>query len=408
MRRRWLALLVLVALASAGTAFSQRPQDPISRAAGPYRYQDLAWEAQALPPALLLSLTPWRQPDPEAPATKQHIEEYFAAAREAAAAYQDLRQLVATEPASPRRAAMATGLAERESVRGNLADAAVRALQAQLESVIVAEGLGPGLPDRPALPISWPPVRFVLEPPPRVLIVSPRDRILLERQIPLRPQMTLAEAEALETAVEADGHSALVEELGGFASYPAAVPFGYSLETTLTLAAHEWVHHYLAFRPLGWAYEDSPNLRAANETLADLAGQELAEAVLQRYHGRSPRPTDGTPASQPEPDRFDFGAFMRATRLEVDAQLAAGQVAEAEAYMESQREVLVSHGYSIRRLNQAYFAFHGTYTTGPVSVDPLGGQLRDLRDRSPDLRTFLLTVSAVGSNADLDALLSAP
>ena len=408
MRRRWLALLVLVALVSAGTAFSQRPQDPISRAAGPYRYQDLAWEAQALPPALLLSLTPWRQPNPEAPATKQHIEEYFTAARQAAAAYQDLRQLVATEPASPRRAAMAAGLAERESARGVLAEAATWALQAQLESVIIAERLGPGLPGRSPLPIAWPPVRFVLEPPPRVLILSPRDRILLERQIPLRPQMTLAEAEALETAVEAEGHSALVEELGGFASYPAAVPFGYSLETTLTLAAHEWVHHYLAFRPLGWSYEDSPKLRSANETLADLVGQELAQAVLQRYHGRSPRPTDGTPAGEPEPGRFDFGAFMRATRLEVDARLAAGQVTEAEAYMESQREVLVSHGYSIRRLNQAYFAFHGTYATGPVSVDPLGGQLRDLRARSTDLRTFLLTVSAVGRDAELEDLLPSP
>jgi len=76
--------------------------------------------------------------------------------------------------------------------------------------------------------------------------------------------------------------------------------------------------------------------------------------------------------------------------------------------MESQREVLVSHGYSIRRLNQAYFAFHGTYATGPVSVDPLGGQLRDLRARSTDLRTFLLTVSAVGRDAELEDLLPSP
>jgi hypothetical protein len=50
---------------------------------------------------------------------------------------------------------------------------------------------------------------------------------------------------------------------------------------------------------------------------------------------------------------------MAATRIEVDRLLAGGKIQEAEQYMEARRQIFVAHGYQIRKLNQAYFAFYG-------------------------------------------------
>ena len=73
-----------------------------------------------------------------------------------------------------------------------------------------------------------------------------------------------------------------------------------------------------------------------------------------------------------EHTELDFGKLMRETRLTVDRLLAEGQIQEAESYMEVQRKLLTENGHPIRKLNQAYFAFYGTYAHGPASVDPIG------------------------------------
>ena len=93
---------------------------------------------------------------------------------------------------------------------------------------------------------------------------------------------------------------------------------------------------------------------------------------------------------------------MRATRVRVDGLLAAGEVAEAEAYMEERRRVFVANGYYIRRLNQAYFAFHGTYaTSGAAGVSVVGEQVAELRRRSPTLGEFLRTAAQFTGPQDL-------
>jgi hypothetical protein len=83
---------------------------------------------------------------------------------------------------------------------------------------------------------------------------------------------------------------------------------------------------------------------------------------------------------------------MHATRVQVDKLLAAGKITEAEAYMEAQRRVFWDHGYHIRKLNQAYFAFYGAYADipqGAAGEDPVGAAVRTLRATSPSLATFL-------------------
>jgi len=112
-------------------------------------------------------------------------------------------------------------------------------------------------------------------------------------------------------------------------------------------------------------------------------------------------------APPPEPPSFDFRAEMRETRIRVDELLARERIEEAESYMEERRQEFVAHGYHIRKLNQAYFAFHGAYADQPgaAGADPIGPAVRELRARSPDIHTFVARVARVTTLAELEALL---
>lgn len=73
--------------------------------------------------------------------------------------------------------------------------------------------------------------------------------------------------------------------------------------------------------------------------------------------------------------------------------------------MENRRTVFVENGYPLRVLNQAYFAFHGSYGTSGASTSPIGPKLDRLRELSPDLRSFLETVRWFTEPEDLDVAL---
>ena len=102
---------------------------------------------------------------------------------------------------------------------------------------------------------------------------------------------------------------------------------------------------------------------------------------------------------------FAFRDAMRETRLETDRLLAEGLVEDAEAYMEVRRQYINAHGYFIRKLNQAYFAFHGTYATTGGSSSDLGPKLEELRRLSPDLWTFMDTAADLSSRSRLEQAL---
>jgi hypothetical protein len=88
---------------------------------------------------------------------------------------------------------------------------------------------------------------------------------------------------------------------------------------------------------------------------------------------------------------------MRETRLRTDELLEAGRIDEAEAYMEERRQIFLENGYPIRVLNQAYFAFHGTYAENAASVSPIAGELRKVRDDSDDIGRFIQRVRGFGN-----------
>jgi hypothetical protein len=264
------------------------------------------------------------------------------------------------------------------------------------------------------LPVPFPPLNFRLARPPSVLIVSPRERIESIREVMLLPEVDLEAADALEDEVDQLGVSSLVVELGGFgATYPTFVADDASLRWTIATVAEEWLHQYLTFTPLGFAYlldalgiKRDYEVATINETVAGMVTDEVADLVYRTHYvpNEPPSPAPATPPSEPEtPERFDYNREMRQTRLTVDDLLAKGQLKEAEQFMEERRQYLASHGYYIRKLNQAYFAFYGTYADEPTSVSPIGVELRELRSRSSSVHDFLNRAARMTSRRDLQA-----
>ena len=292
----------------------------------------------------------------------------------------------------------------RREIRNDVEEA----LESEISSVARAEGLG--LMGE----VVFPPVDVRLVETPKALITSPRDTIAWQDSVLLDPRMSVESREEVEDALlETEDLSALVLDIGGLATYPASVYNGADLNATLSLMTHEWLHHYLFLRPLGQNMFDSPDMRVLNETVADLGGRELGRIARERIETRMPvtvpvslgTTSDILDAAPAPANDFDFRREMQETRRAVDALLAGGEVEVAESYMETRRRMFVDNGHSMRKLNQAYFAFNGTYAESPASVNPIGGEVRRLRDLSPDFGAFISLVSGVSSYAEfLDVL----
>jgi hypothetical protein len=253
--------------------------------------------------------------------------------------------------------------------------------------------------------IIFPPVDFAFDPPPNVLVLSPRDHIENMESVLLRSEMGLADIEPLEQRLLEDQDlSALVEGTGGVSFYPSVMNNTYGLRGTLSVASHEWFHQYLYFHPLGRNYFSSSEMSTLNETVANIAGEEIGDMTYEAITGEKViRYEQSENQEPPEPPRFDFTKEMHATRLRVDELLVEGKVEEAEAYMEERRQVFLQEGYYIRKLNQAYFAFHGTYADTPASVSPIHGELKKVRSNSDSIGDFIRTVAQFGNYQDFKA-----
>ena len=147
-----------------------------------------------------------------------------------------------------------------------------------------------------------------------------------------------------------------------------------------------------------------------NETTASIAGEEISWSLIRRFYGDLISPKDNfsyktyeanfypfAPAPQ---ERFDFQQEMYQTRITVDDLLAQNKIEEAENYMEARRKIFWENGYQIRKLNQAYFAFYGAYANEPFSAagaDPVGNDVRTLRARSRNLKSFIRKISWMSS-----------
>jgi hypothetical protein len=281
-----------------------------------------------------------------------------------------------------------------------------KALEAQVRETLSEHGIFNPIDKHVKSKVGFPPVKIHLGNLPHLLVVSPRDRIESTKEIMLLPEMSREDMEKIEDKVDSLGVSSLVVGLGGLSTYPSYVIDEADLRFTIETIVHEWMHQYLAFTPLGFRYIlDQTGIRAdyeiatINETVAGMVSKEIGAIMYKKY-----APQEATESTPPETNEsgFDFNKEMREIRLAVDDYLAQGQIEQAEEYMEQKRQYLAENGYHIRKLNQAYFAFYGTYADSPTSISPIGAELRKLREQSDSLKEFLDSVVGMTSRQDLD------
>jgi hypothetical protein len=405
-----ICLFTIIAIPSEGYLGPARTALVVRQAIGDHGFRLASWETQALSQKLRdLVLQPGSDLSPSA--RHDLVVGYFEDVERIGDLINQIERIYADpEQKQPARAAAAlqTDLDALRARQVGQRATVERSLEQQTTSVLEDAHLTTG-------GLIWPPVRFQFTESPLYLIVSPRNRIVTTEGVYLDPATSLADMERMESQVQEQlDVSALVEGTGGFSSYPTMVIEYPSLEWVVSTIAHEWTHTYLAFHPLGWHYDASGETRTLNETAASIVGDEIGRLVMLRFYPELvrpepwPRPLGLNPewwGLQTGERPFVFASFMRETRLTVDKMLAQGKVPEAEAYMETRRKALLDHGYIIRKLNQAYFAFHGSYAVGPSATDPIGGKLRALRDRSATLADFLHTVARFTNATSLDAAL---
>jgi hypothetical protein len=342
---------------------------------------------------------------------EQHVlvQTYLNQAERSAEMERDLNQLytvrsIQTADQKHQVMALTEALGAVQATQNQLASQMETLLSHQVEAVLHDEGFTIG-------GIVFPPVAFRLVEPPTALILSPRNQIKNQHFISLQPGLDVRQRELIEQSLDRRGDvSSYVTDLGGLVSYPTMVINHAFLPYLIDVIAHEWTHNYLFTFPtnIAWNYQSDPKLMTINETTASLVGAEISRKVITRFYpdwadklpvvDKLGRPLPATPS--------EFHLAMRSIRQEVDRLLSEGKTEEAEVFMEKERLKLVKRGYNLRKLNQAYFAFHGSYTLSPGSVDPTGPQIRQLRAIYPSLKDFLDEIGWLNSYDDYLASLA--
>ena len=371
----------------------------------------------------IYSALPWTDIDSDT--RNVHLERYPDLARELRRARDGLKLALAQNDdaaASIHQTHIDNLIAERNRIRD--------AVEELLEAAISTELINLGLHQDGQF--IWPPVDFRIDDTPHVLVTSPRDKIERNSIRLLQPDLTEQEKLQMETALlERTDLSTVVLPTGGLASYPNLVPSDYSLQSLLEVSAHEWLHAYLIFHPLGRAYWSNGDMTSLNETLANLFGKEIGRTVYNQLTGENiptleppytpdeeardscplRRRRNGARCERSPNDQTTRAGDAQGWRLRRPNSTPAnsstkpatkpknsypnGKIPEAEAYMESRRQTLVENGHNIRKINQAYFAFHGTYADSPSSTSPLARQIYQLRLISPNAGHLVKTLQSI-------------
>jgi len=322
----------------------------------PYTFNFVSWEWQAIKALCCRD----NQTDDEV----NKVTEYFSSAERIKSLKSAIAAGNADNPAS--LASLEAELSELQQKNMALTETVTRVLERQIRETLFQEGIFHPIDKYIRVKVGFPPVSFEIEDPPHLLVISPRDKIESMREIALRQDLSVEEMEGIEGEVDKSNVSSLVVELGGFSTYP---------------------HKYLAFKPLGFRYvldltgiHRDYEIATMNEALAGMVSEEIGAIVCEKYYDQD----DVKP--KPAGSGFDFNREMREIRRAVDEYLARGEIEPAEKFMEQKRQYLAENGYHLRKLNQAYFAFHGTYADKPTSISPIGLELKQLRSQSASLK----------------------
>lgn len=387
-------LTIFVAYLVMLVGFREFNLSPVDQAVAPYQYSILDWELTHLPDKWTRKIAGLWSIDSRATQDEKltQVEEFF----ELGINLHRLEQQTifpnhpseAQTPQPEIDPTLIEDIAKIKERRKSLQASVEETIERAIENTLKEEGLS-------LLIGVFPPVDTVFTRSPHVLILSPRDRIERQQDILLNPGLSGLKKEEIEDQIffQKQDLSVYIEDTGGIAVYPSVVSDIFGLQNAIGISSHEWIHHWLLFKPLGQSFWNNTKMASLNETVATLAGKELGDKVFTSLTGKEANQATPSPRKLIDPDSFDFRAEMQQTRMQAEALLSAGNIEEAEEYMEERRQLFVANQYLIRKLNQAYFAFHGTYAASAASISPIGDQVQELRDRSESLENFLNTVS---------------
>jgi len=331
----------------------------------------------------------------------EHLEEYFDLGREvrslenqlnivAIGAFSDPRPLnsLRAETIALERQAIRILSSHRDGMRVEVEPVLEHALSKVLLQEHLTWRIGP-------INFLFPPVDFRFDRLPNLLSISPRNNIFLQETILLDADLTGAEIERIEkNLLHTLDVSSVVLPLRGLATYPSIISDTQTARETLQTVAHEWIHQFWFFNPLGRNYWDSPEMTTLNETAAEMVGRELGDLAFHIIDWSDQTPNINSEKDMQQ-DSFEFRKEMSKTRMEVDLLLDSGRIEKAEEYMEARRRIFLQNGYYIRKLNQAYFAFHGTYAQTGASNSPIADQLTKLRETSTGIGKFTLSIKEI-------------
>ncbi|MDA1129211.1 MAG: hypothetical protein O2913_11020 [Chloroflexi bacterium] len=372
-----MSIASLVLLGAANASDSPSVSDV---AVAPHKYSLFRWEVENFSDKWVnkfQDILPWNSEPSRAERVAQ-AQEFFDLGEQ-------IRKLERELRSEGDAAAITRQIEEARSLRRDIQAEVEETIESEISAVLSQEGFSS------RIGVIFPPVDVVYAGSPGVLVISPRDRIAQTSSTLLKPGISDPVREQLEDLIfQEDGVSALVVSTGGVATYPSVVSASGTLHNALVTTAHEWLHHWFFFQPLGQHFWDNADMTTLNETAASIGGEIIGDRAFTAMTGEVINREPST--TPPDPDRFDFNAEMRETRLTAEDLLAEGKIEEAESYMEERRQFLNANGYFVRKINQAFFAFHGSYATGAGSVSPIGDQLEELNDGSGSLEEFLKTV----------------
>tara|TARA_B100001029_G_C15063773_1_gene461288 strand:+ start:651 stop:1667 length:1017 start_codon:yes stop_codon:yes gene_type:complete len=251
--------------------------------------------------------------------------------------------------------------------------------------------------------IIFPLPEFTVGYSPKLLVISPRDRIYREDELLLVHDLSLEEIENIELAVQKKiDYSSVVVNISGVAAYPSIIKETNNYGNLFKLHAHEWLHQYLIFFPLGRAYFNDPKMKIVNETLANIYSEKLYINICSKDIKLKNKICD----YKKLPSEFNYDLFIKNLRGEVDKLLELGKISESEQLMESARLELEKEGYYIRKINQAWFAFNGTYADSPTSSSNIDLEIESFIESQGSIGVAIKKLRKVKNFQEYEVLIS--
>ena len=147
-----------------------------------------------------------------------------------------------------------------------------------------------------------------------------------------------------------------------------------------------------------------------NETLANMFGKELATEmylkIIDKDKNMKNVSSDESINQEKKEPVFSYNTHMQKTRIKTEELLSEGRIIEAENYMELRRIDLNKNGYNIRKINQAYFSFYGSYADSPQSISPIYKQLQDLRDKRLNIGELINEIKYISTYEEFRLLVN--